>query len=134
MPGTADPRIHTAGHLKARWGAAVAVWLGPPCPVPPQPESLVPVILGRALWCSSSAFGGLQDFFGRLTDSKSISRSSYEGNYRSAVPNLVSEERDYVVDIYVDGLPMFVGALDPGPHGRASLRWLLRAQSGRRSL
>ena len=91
----------------------------------------VPVILGRALWCSSSALGGLQDFFGRLTDSKSISRSSYEGNDRSAVPNLVSEERDYVVDIHVDGLPMFVGALDPSPHGRASLRWLLRAVPAR---
>ncbi len=74
-------------------------------------------IPGRALWCSISASGGLQNSFGRLTDSEGISRSSYEGNYRPSVPNLVSEERDYVVDIYVDALPMFVGALDPGPHG-----------------
>jgi hypothetical protein len=78
---------------------------------------LRPGIPGGALWCSISAFGDLQNVFGRLTDSEGISRSSYEGNYRPSVPNLVSVERDYVVDIYVDGLPMFVGALDPGPHG-----------------
>ena len=62
-----------------------------------------------------SAFGRLQDFFWRLTNGEGVSRS-YEGNDRSSVPNFVSEERGSIVEIYMDGLPIFVGALDPGPH------------------
>lgn len=30
--------------------------------------------------------------------------------------SFISEERDGIVDIYVDDLPTFVSALDPGPH------------------
>ena len=62
-----------------------------------------------------SAFGRLQNFFWRLTDGEGVSRS-YEGNDRTSVPNFVSEERDSIVEIYMDDLPICVGALDPRPH------------------
>ena len=55
-----------------------------------------------------SAFGRLQNFFWRLTDGEGVSRS-YEGNDRTSVPNFVSEERDSIVEIYMDDLPICVG-------------------------
>jgi hypothetical protein len=51
-----------------------------------------------------SAFGRLQNFFWRLTDGEGVSRS-YERNDRTSVPNFVSEERDSIVEIYMDDLP-----------------------------
>ena len=55
-----------------------------------------------------SAVGHLQNFFWRLTDGESVSRS-YEGNDRTSVPNFISEERDSIVEIYMDDLPICVG-------------------------
>jgi hypothetical protein len=61
------------------------------------------------------AFGCLQNVFWRLADRDGI-RRPHEGYYRASVLSFISEERDSIGDIYVDDLPTFVTALDPGPH------------------
>ncbi len=74
-----------------------------------------PVPLEAFAWLQLTlAFGRLQNFFWRLTDGEGVSRS-YEGNDRTSVPNFVSEERGSIVEIYMDDLPICVGAPDPGP-------------------
>jgi hypothetical protein len=60
----------------------------------------------------------LQNFLGRFTHNDGISRSAHEGNYCPPVPSVISKERGYVVEICVDGLSAFVGALDPGAYRR----------------
>lgn len=44
-----------------------------------------------------------------------IGRSN-ESYYRASMMRFIAEERDSIRDIYVDDLPTFVTALDPGAH------------------
>ena len=80
-------------------------------------ERVLRVSLHRGDFRVASAYFSLRppsDFFWRLTDGEGVS-GSYEGNDRTSVPNFVSEERGSIVEIYMDDLPICVGALDPGP-------------------
>jgi len=68
--------------------------------------------------------GCLQDFFGRLAD-RNVIRCPHEGYYRASVMSFISEERNSIGDIYVDGLSTFVTALDPGHHVAFLVKWPL---------
>ena len=73
-------------------------------------------VLGRP--CGFYPLAAFRISSGRFTHNDGISGSAHEGNYCPPVPSVISKERGYVVEICVDGLPAFVGALDPGAHCR----------------